>query len=305
MEKMILITGPTGVGKSEVGICLAEMLGGEIVSFDSMQIYRGMDIGTAKPSPEERRRVPHHLIDIVDVWESYSLGRFVADAEAAIADIRARGKQPVLVGGTALYIKGFIKGIFQGPSADWELREELKLRAEREGVRSLHEELKSVDARAAARIHPNDLRRIVRALEVYYKSGVPISEMQRQFEAGGSRHDVSGFVLVREKEDLEERISRRVDRMFERGLIEEVRRLLSNPRGMSHAARQALGYKEVIEHLEGRLPLADTRWTIKRNTRRFAKKQMTWFRSFKEFEWIRVGKEEPAREVAERILSKL
>jgi len=301
MDRPCLITGPTGSGKSEVALRLAELLNGEIVSFDSMQIYRGMDIGTAKPTLEEREQVRHHLIDIVDPWEDYSLGRFVEDAHAAVGDITRRGKRPLLVGGTGLYIKGYIKGVFEGPSADWELRKELRKRAGREGTIGLHEELAEKDPEAAARIHPNDLRRIVRALEVYYKSGRPISSLQQQFDADKPSGAVFGVIIRRAKEDLERRISERVDRMLQEGLIDEVRRLLAHPKGLGRAARQALGYKEVIEHLEGKLPLPDTRWTIKRNTRRFAKRQMTWFRSFTEFTWLDVAEDEPPDQTAAKI----
>ena len=299
---VFILTGPTASGKSAVALEIAPRMNAEIVSADSMQVYRGMDIGTAKPSPEERVRVPHHLIDIKDPWESFSVADFIREAEAAIAEIRARGKQALLVGGTPMYIKGFVKGLFSGPAADWPLRRELMARAEREGLPALHAEMARIDPAAAKRIHVNDLRRIVRALEVYAKTGRPISEQQREWNADASRQEFSGVVLARQREDVCARSDRRVVEMFRAGLVDEVRRLLAHPNGVGRAARQALGYKEVIEHLEGKRNLAETIELVKLKTRQFAKRQMTWFRSFKEFAWVEAAPDAATGAIAADVL---
>jgi tRNA dimethylallyltransferase len=328
-ENVFILTGPTASGKSAAALALAPGLNAEIVSADSMQVYRGMDIGTAKPSALERALVPHHLIDIRDPWESFSVAEFIRLAEDAIAQIQARRKTALLVGGTPMYIKGFLKGLFRGPAADWALRRELVARADREGVPALHEELRRVDPAAARRIHTNDLRRIVRALEVHAKTGKPISEQQREWQAesparGGDETlppGVRGAILVRTRQDICARIDERVERMFREGLVDEVRRLLGRRKGVRHllceapegpsrqkepapfssAARQALGYKEVIAHLEGQLDLAETIAQVKLRTRQFAKRQMTWFRSFKNFAWIEVGPETPTETILAKI----
>ena len=298
---LYLLTGPTASGKSGAAMVLAERMKAEIVSLDSMQIYRGMDIGTAKPTPEERARVPHHLIDVVDPWEEYSLGRLVEDAERAVEEILGRGKIPLLVGGTALYIKGFLKGVFEGPSANWDLRRNLRARAETEGREALHNELRAVDADAAARIHPNDLRRIVRALEVYHATGTPLSRLQSQFEQERNVHPCRGVVLSRPRADLHYRINRRVERMFEEGLVEETRHLLADARGIGRSASQALGYKQVIAHLHGELDLHDTVVAVKKGTRQLARRQLTWFRSFRDFRWLEPGPDATNEQMADEI----
>ena len=302
---VFILTGPTASGKSAVALEVAPQLNAEIVSADSMQVYRGMDIGTAKPSPEERTRVRHHLVDIRDPWESFSVADFIREAEAAITQIHSNGRSALLVGGTPMYLKGFVKGLFSGPAADWGLRRDLMARAERDGAPALHAELARLDPAAARRIHINDLRRIVRALEVYAKTGRPISEQQREWGAETSRPGLKGVILARNRDDICARIDRRVEEMFrcglaERGpgrarLVEEVRRLLSHPNGLGREARQALGYKEVIQHLEGKRDLPDTIALVKLKTRQFAKRQMTWFRSFKDFAWVQACPERGRR----------
>lgn len=268
-----------------------------------------MDIGTAKPTLEERTRVPHHLIDIREPWESFSVGDFVRLAEKTIAEIHARGKAALVVGGTPMYLKGFMHGLFCGPSADWTLRHEMIARAEREGVEALHKELARVDPVAAQRIHIHDLRRIVRALEVYIKTGRPISAQQREWDGIFSTtnpkpplRQARGVILVRDRADLCARINKRVNQMFAQGLVEEVRRLLAHPAGLSHAARQALGYKEVIEYLKGKRSLRETVALVQVKTRQFAKRQMTWFRSFKEFTWIEISPTATVAEIAAEVL---
>ena len=285
-QTLFFLVGPTASGKTAVGIEAALRIGAEILSLDSMALYRGMDIGTAKPTPAERARVPHHLIDIAEPHEAFSTGRYLEAAEAAIADVVGRGKLPLFVGGTALYLKALTEGFFHGPSADWALRNRLIAEAEETGVPALHERLRAVDPAAAARIHPNDLRRIVRALEVHEATGRPISEQQTQFGLASPRYECPIAGIRRERAELHERINRRVDAMFAAGLVEEVRRLLAEPRGISHAAGQFVGYREVIAHLRGELTLDEAIERVKARTRQFAKRQMTWFRSFPQIRWV-------------------
>lgn len=305
-QTLFFLVGPTASGKTAVGIEVALRIGAEILSLDSMSLYRGMDIGTAKPSAAERARVPHHLIDIAEPHEAFSTGRYLEAAEAAIADVVSRGKRPLFVGGTALYLKALTEGFFRGPSANWALRNRLIAEAEERGVPALHERLRRVDPAAAARIHPNDLRRIVRALEVYEVTGRPISEQQSQWgtepQAGRLCH-IAG--IRRERADLHERINRRVDAMFAAGLVEEVRRLLADPRGVSHAASQFVGYREVIAHLRGELSLQEAIQKVKARTRQFAKRQLTWFRSFPQIRWVDARPCDEAGELAAHVIGAL
>lgn len=297
------LTGPTAGGKTEVGVALAARLGAEIVSMDSMALYRHMDIGTAKPSEAQRHAVPHHLIDVLEPHEEYSLAQYLDAAERAVWDIRARGREVLFVGGTPLYLKGLLRGIFRGPPADWELRRELEDEARRRGPSFLHERLAKVDPHAARRLHPNDTRRILRALEVHAKTGRPISALQQQFETGLPADACRVFVLDWPKEELHTRIDRRVDAMFAAGLVDEVRALRSRGEPLSKTARQALGYREVLDHLEDRLGMEETVTLVKTHTRQFAKRQGTWFRSLCECRFLPVsGGFEPGP-IAEQILA--
>lgn len=294
-----ILTGPTAVGKSSVAFQIARQVGVEIVSADSMQIYRGMDIGTAKPSLETRREIPHHLIDILDPWEAYSVGRYVRDAEEIVLGLKAEGKGSLVVGGTALYIKALAEGLFKGPEADWGIRQELEGVAREKGVHYLHGVLAEVDPASAQQIQKGDLRRVVRALEVYQKTGHPISSWQQEW---GISHSASSMVILSlDRRELYQRIEERVERMFQEGLVEEVRRLMAHPLGLGRQAREALGYAEVTEYLEGKMTLSETKGLIKRNTRRFAKRQMTWFRSFTGAVWLEI-KEEGSEEAAKRVM---
>ncbi|MHC4197912.1 MAG: tRNA (adenosine(37)-N6)-dimethylallyltransferase MiaA [Planctomycetota bacterium] len=297
-QPLWILTGPTASGKSGVALHIARGIGAEIISADSMQVYRGMDVGTAKPTREARADVTHHLIDIVEPSERYSVGRFVSDAHKAIADIESRGKRYIIVGGTGLYIKALREGLFSAPEADWALREELMAVAEERGSEYLHNALREVDPQSAERIPEGDLRRTVRALEVHRKTGHAISLLHREWGQGGGKSVL--IALYRRKTNLYRRIEERVDRMLELGLIEEVERLLSRPDKPGKQAREALGYKEVIEHLEGKLSADEMRDKIKQNTRRFAKRQMTWFRSFCRVNWVAVNEGEDAESVARR-----
>ena len=280
------LVGATASGKSSVGLRLAKQIGAEIVSVDSMQVYRGMDIGTAKASVEEREEVRHHLIDVVEASESFSAARFVELAGEAISEINGRSKRVLAVGGTALYAKALAEGLFDGPGSNAQLRGELKDRAARLGSEVLHEELAQVDPAAAERIHANDLRRIVRALEVFELTGEPISSFQQQFGRANPAYNSHYVCLRRAREDLHGRINARVKEMIRAGLVDEVRALLSGPGGLSMQASQALGYQEIIAHLSGQMPLEDAVEAIKINTRRFAKRQQTWFRRFPDVHWL-------------------
>jgi tRNA dimethylallyltransferase len=297
---MILILGVTASGKARLGHELARALDGEIVSVDSMKVYRRMDIGTAKPSREAQQQVRYHLIDVVEPSKSFSVGLFLDKALAAIEDIRSRGKMVVAVGGTALYIKALLYGLFEGPGGDEQLRAELRERAAAEGLASLHAELQRIDPEAADHINPNDAKRIIRALEVYRLMGKPISSLQRQFDVERPRHDWTIIGVRREKAVESRRINARVRRMIDLGLVEEVKSLLAEEKPLSKQARCAIGYAEIIEYLGGRTSLEDAVELIKKNTRRLAKGQRTWFKTFREVRWIDVAAEEPPESVIER-----
>ena len=276
----LILTGPTGSGKTQLALELAECLGGEIVSMDSMALYRGMDVGTAKPTPDERRRVPHHLLDVLDPWESASVAWWLEQAGRACRQIAAQGRRPLVVGGTPLYLKALLRGLFPGPPANEALRRRLERQAQTAGPEVLHRQLARVDPAAAGRLHANDVRRVVRALEVWELTGRPISAWQRQWsrEAG---HPACLW-LTRPREELYARINARVERMFAAGLVEEVRALRALPRPLSREAGQALGYKEVLQHLDGRTSLAETIALVQTRTRHFARRQLTWFRHLPE-----------------------
>lgn len=302
--RLTLIIGCTGCGKGALGRELARRTGGEIVSLDSMKVYRRMDIGTAKPSAEARREVPHHVIDVVEPWEDFSVARYVEEAQRAISAIQARGRPVFVVGGTPLYLKALTEGLFEGPGADPSVRERLHAESELEGSIKLHQRLQGVDPKAAERIHPNDLRRIVRALEVFELTGRPISEMQAQWESGESRYDYILIGLRRELEDQNRRTNDRVRRMIQAGLVDEVASLVAEPRPLSSVARQAVGYAEVIRHLEGSIPLADAIEMIKINTRQFAKAQRTWFKRFRNAEWLDLAADATPGQVADELTAR-
>jgi len=297
---MILVLGVTASGKARLGFELAKSLSGEIISVDSMKVYRRMDIGTAKASREAQQQVRHHLIDVIEPSESFSVGLFLEKALAAMEDIRRRGKTVVAVGGTALYIKALLYGLFDGPGSDEQIRAELRAQAHREGYAKLHEALRQIDPEAAGRIDPNDAKRIIRALEVFRLTGKPISSFQKQFDAQHPMHDWTILGLRREKAEESRRMNARVKRMIEQGLVDEVRSLMAEEKPLSQQARCAIGYAEIIEHLQGRMSLEDAVEEIKKNTRRLAKGQRTWFKTFKGVRWIDVAPEETTEGVIER-----
>jgi tRNA dimethylallyltransferase len=293
------LTGPTASGKSAVGLELAERLNAEIISLDSMALYRGMDIGTAKPTAAERAEVPHHLIDVVDPHEEYSVAQYVAAAERAVSEIVARQRVPLFVGGTPLYLKALLRGIFAGPPADWDLRHRLQELAEHEGDEALHRRLAVVDPASARRLHARDRRRIIRALEVFEKTGESITDLQRQFERARPSEACRVFMLEWPREQLVQRIDLRVEAMFAAGLVDEARRLLAGPAPPGRTASQAVGYREVFQHLRGDRDLSETINLVKLRTRQFAKRQMTWFRSLCEVR--RVAANHPGEELARQI----
>ncbi len=296
------LTGPTAAGKSGVGLELARRIDAEVVSLDSMALYRGMDIGTAKPAPDQRGGVPHYLIDVIEPHEQYSLAQYVEAAYRSINEIKARRREVLFVGGTPLYLKALLRGIFRGPPADWLFRRQLRDEAKMHGCESLHRRLAEVDPVAAGRLHPNDTRRLIRALEVYQKTGRPISQLQQQFQAGRPAEACRVFVLNWPRRELHARIDRRVDGMFAAGLVDEVRGLLMPGRKpLSRTARKAVGYREVIEHLRGERSLPETVELVKCHTRQLAKRQCTWFRGLSECRFVPIpGQLDPA-EIARRI----
>ncbi len=304
---LLVLVGPTASGKSEVAMGVAQRLRVEIVSGDSMQVYRGMDVGTAKPSPLERAAVPHHLLDLVDPREPFSVAAFKEEADRSIVEVHQRGNLPFLVGGSGLYIRAVVENYDLSPDeTDASIRDKWRLAAQREGMAALHRKLGEVDPAAAARIHPNDLRRLVRALEVWERTGHPISEAVGRTGARGRLYDVLQMGLAWPREELYRRIDRRVDRMIAAGLVGEVERLAA--RGFGQVAGQALGYKEFLPSLRGEISLEEAAARLKQDTRRFAKRQLTWFRAQPEVHWIETGAagwpegvvEETVRLVAEK-----
>jgi tRNA dimethylallyltransferase len=295
------LTGATAVGKTAVGIALAQRLNAEIVSLDSMAIYRGMDIGTAKPTPAERASVPHHLIDIVEPSEDFSVAQYVDAAESVVRDIRGRGRQALFVGGTPLYLKSLLRGLFAGPPANWQLRNEIIDEARQVGIDALHERLMQVDPVAAAHIHPHDTRRVIRALEVYRATGEPISHQQLQFDEARLQAECHVFVLRRSREELHARIEHRVESMIAAGLVAEVEHLQATGRELGRTARQAVGYREALEFLAGEYDRNSMIERIKSRTRRFAKRQGTWFRSLSECRFVDLSGDADAEAVAEYI----
>lgn len=281
-----VIIGPTAVGKTDLSVTLAQALDAEVISADSRQIYRSLDIGTAKPDATQRQAVPHHLIDVINPDEALNAARFAQMVWGCIHAIAARGRQPLIVGGSGLYIRALTDGLFPGPGADPRLRARLEVEADAIGVHALHRRLAQVDPTAAARIHPHDRVRIIRALEIYVLTGQPISQWQRQWQCPTGR---DAFVLIglqRERDDLRRRIAARTETMLRLGLETEVRTLLARGLAPTLPALQSVGYAEMIAHLAGTLNLQNARALIERHTWRLAKRQMTWFRRIEGMHWI-------------------
>ena len=299
-QTLIVIGGPTGVGKSDLAVELALRCGGEIISADTMQVYRRFDIGTAKPTPEQCRGVLYHGVDLIEPTETFDLGAFIEMADRAITDIAARDRKPIIVGGTGLYIKGLLQGVFEAPEVDRAIRDRLLARAAAEGTPALHAELARVDPEAAANISPNDPVRVTRALELWEQTRRPISQLWRQSRAAVSRYPYHLFVLTCDRSVLYERINRRVERMFRAGLADEVRRLVAEGVSPDCHAFKALGYRHVLAWIEGRISERDAVEAMQKHSRHYAKRQLTWFRAMSGAHWIDVA-QRPIADVAGEI----
>lgn len=284
--KLVIILGPTAVGKSETVLYLAAQLGAEIISADSQQVYRHMDIGTAKPSSEQRQKIPHHLIDIVDPDEEFNAALFRKLATESASDIAERGKKIIVCGGTGLYIKALTKGLFTGPGRDPQIRQALEAKLDENGIGALYHRLEEVDPSSAARIHPNDRQRITRALEVYHVTGRPISEWQNQHAFNDLEFDVLKIGLNRQRPELYHRIEQRCDYMIQAGLIDEVKGLVEQGYRLDLPSMQSVGYRHAGLLLQGQMSLDNAVSLMKRDTRRLAKRQLTWFRNDHEIHWF-------------------
>ena len=299
------LTGPTAAGKTAVGLELADIISAEIISLDSMAIYRRMDIGTAKPDATAQRRCPHHLIDLVDPTDEYSLHDYVAAAWEMAEVIRARGKRVLFVGGTPLYLKALLRGILIGPGPDWDFRDSVADEASRLGPEQLHERLQQVDPLCAAKLHPHDLRRVIRALEVYKLTGTPLGHLQLQFDQPTPRDSCRVFQLEWSREAIRDRIERRIEMMMAAGFEDEVATLRSEFSELSRTARQAVGYHEMFDYFDGATTRDEAIDLIKIRTKQFAKRQRTWFRGLGECRPVpcadRLSPSAAARQIAESI----
>jgi tRNA dimethylallyltransferase len=296
-DQVLILTGPTASGKSAVGLELAERLDAEIVAMDSMTLYRGMDIGTAKPTVADRMRIRHHMIDVLDPWESANVAWWLKQAAAAVQEIRARGKRVLFVGGTPLYLKSLLCGIFAGPPEAPEIR----CRLESLGKTELYVRLSAADPQAARRIHPHDLRRLVRALEVIELTGQPISRWQEQFRRV-HLPSATPVWLDLPRPELYRRIEKRISNMLDAGWLQEVQRLLELPGSPGKQARQAAGYRELIDHLQGKMPLKTAIARLRTRSRNLAKRQLTWFRNFPGIEPLAIAEVETPEQIALRCL---
>ena len=287
MKDVICIVGPTAAGKTALSVRLARKYGAEIVSCDSMQLYRGMDIGTAKPTADETGGVPHHMIDCLDPREPYSVSRYVEDADACVQDILRRGRRVIVVGGTGLYVDSLIAGRQFAPYPETGRREELTKIAETQGIEVLMDRLRQVDPAAAARIHPSNRKRVIRALEIYLETGKTMTEHDAETKEQPDKYDPCWIGLdYVNRETLYRRIDIRVEKMIEQGLVDEVRRLLDSGVPAAATAMQAIGYKELTAYLRGEGTLPDAVAAIQQASRRYAKRQRTWFRRNEAIHWI-------------------
>lgn len=291
----LFIAGPTAAGKSEIALALAQKIGGEIISVDSMQVYRGLDIGTAKPDAATQKRIPHHLIDVCNLTEPFDAAKFVLLANRAVAEIQSRNKIPIFCGGTGLYFKAFLDGLGEAPPADPKLRAEL----ETAPLKNLLEELRKSDPVTYEKIDRQNPRRVIRALEVIRTTGKPFSSQRAHWPVQLAARPALNL-FTRSSEDLRRRIDARVDEMFRCGLVEETRELLKRGLAENRTAMQAIGYRQVVEHLQGEWNLANTIELVKIKTRQFAKRQLTWFRRHENCEWIELKPDEGAEKVLQR-----
>ena len=300
MKEVLAIVGPTAIGKTAVGIELARRLNGEIVSCDSRQIYKYMDIGTAKPTKEEQAQAVHHLIDIVYPEERFSAGLYEKKATETINDIFIRQKLPIIVGGSGLYLKALESGLFQGPPADDKLRESLRKEKERIGLENLYQKLKSVDSKTSEKISPTDEIRIIRGLEVYELTGKSISEWQEKGQYTDKNLNFIKFGLNLERKALYQRINQRVDKMMEAGFLEEVKNLIAQNYSFQLPALRTFGYLDMEAYMQGKISLDEALEKFRQGTRNYAKRQLTWFRSDKEIEWIDIEHENSAKTVLDK-----
>ena len=296
---LIFIVGPTAVGKSEISLLLAQSLDCEIISCDALQVYREIEIANDKPKAQARGIIPHHLVDLISVTEEFNVAMYRQLAESAIHEIQARGKMPLIVGGSGMYMSVLLDGIFEGISVEEELREELSRELSEKGPSVLHERLKSLDPQAAARIHPNDPQRIIRALEVVLSTGQPLSQLQQKREGLWGKMSISIFALNRPREELYQRAEARVEDMFAKGLIEEIKRISALP--LSVTAQKLIGVPEIMGYLKGEHDLERAKYLMKLNTRHYVKRQLTWFRRDKRLTWIDIASTQTAQQVAELI----
>ncbi|TDX53292.1 tRNA (adenosine(37)-N6)-dimethylallyltransferase MiaA [Orenia marismortui] len=288
-EPLVAIVGPTAVGKTRLSLALAQDLDGEIISADSMQIYKKMDIGTAKASQEEQKLVPHYMIDIIEPDQEFSVADFQTRVDELIPKISQKGKLPLLVGGTGLYVKSVIDGfIFPDMEVDWELRKRLEEEAEEYGTQHVHDKLREIDSKLADKLHPNDLRRVIRGIEVYQQTGKTTTYFKEKAKNTPPRYQAVKIGLRRSRENLYQRINQRVDLMIKEGLIDEVRELYDEGYNRDLISMQGLGYKEIIAYFEGEYDLDEAIRLIKRDTRHFAKRQFTWFKRDKSINWFDV-----------------
>ena len=307
-KQIIFIVGPTGVGKSAVAMALAKKIDGEIISADSMQLYRGMNIGTAKILPEEQRGITHHLLDIASIDTPMDVAQYRQEAMKAINNILARHKTPIVVGGSGLYVRSLTDGLFEGPACNPELRQKLNQLAEEKGNEALLNELKKVDPKTAQTIDPHNRRRLIRALEVYEAEKKPLSELKTEWqkenqEMQGTPFRLFGLTLPREL--LYQRLNQRVDVMFEQGLVDETKALLFQGLKENQVALQAIGYKEVVAYLDGKINLAQCRDEVKKATRHLAKRQWTWFNRDPRVEWVELSPHDSIEKITQILYTKI
>lgn len=295
---LVVLLGPTASGKTEMSVRWAQRFGFEIVSADSVQVYRYMDIGTAKPSRDIRSRIPHHLIDVVDPDQVFNAARFQEEADRAVMEIQRRGRPVLVVAGSGLYLRALTKGLFPDGGKDDSLRKALHERARRYGVGALHEMLQRVDPQAAKRIHPNDVFRVVRSLEVFMLTGIPISRHHWEHASGSERYRTLHLGLQRDRAELHQRIEARVDEMMAQGLLQEVRFLMERGFGPGLPSMGALGYRHMAAHIRGEMSLEESIRSMKRDTKIFARRQMAWFRAIREVIWFRPEEE---KEILQRV----
>lgn len=299
-SRIIFIVGPTGVGKSAVALKLSGTLNAEIISCDAMQVYREASIANDKPSEDDLKNAPHHMVSCVSVTEEFDVARYRKEAVAAIEDVVSRGKVPLVVGGSGMYVSILLDGIFEGGGEDPLLRRQLQEDAKVQGIEKLYQRLKKVDPVSAGKINQNDERRIIRALEVYVSNRKPISQLQKDRSGVWGKYDIKIFALNREREELYDRVNQRVDVMFERGLVAEVERL--NQFRLSRTAQGLIGIPEVTGYLQGEKSLEEAKEILKMNTRHYVKRQLTWFRKDKRLTWLNIPSNESAEQTANRIV---